>query len=110
MILSINKILEEYPDLVETKQYFNHMGDPYGSFLLEETYEYNIKLGCDTLTIQYIKITENEEDWAQSESYETQQCYFNAKSISIDETKQILNNIKEYVRDSKIKKILKNES
>ena len=57
--------------------------------------------------VGYLYITEDQDDWAQAESYQVYWCQENEKEIPIQNLLDTLNNLQQHLRDNKLNNILK---
>ena len=57
--------------------------------------------------VGYLYITEDQDDWAQAESYQVDWCQENEKEIPTEKLITLLNNLQQYLRDNKLNNILK---
>ena len=71
-------------------------GDRYDN---ENGAEYLFQILDNKYSVGYSYITEDEDDWAQAESYEVTWCRCNDKHIEADEVHQLIENYKSIVRD-----------
>lgn len=78
-------------------------GDRYYS---ENGIEYIVTLPDIVLNIGYMYITEDDDDWAQAESYEVKWNKMNDKNITDNDMFEILNSIDQIIREQKLNKIL----
>jgi hypothetical protein len=86
----------DYHRIEEGDMYYNENGE---EFIL--TIEENI------WRVGYMYITEDQEDWGQAEGYEVDWCRQNEKEDSIEKLMLLLNDLKSFLRNSKIEEILK---
>lgn len=85
----------DYRRIEEGDQCYNENGE---EFIL--TIEENV------WRVGYMYVTEDQENWAQAECYEVDWCQQNEKEDSIEKLILILNDLKSFLRNSKIEKIL----
>jgi len=72
-------------------------GDRYSS---ENGAEYLFEISGDKYSVGYVYITEDDDDWAQAESYECDWCRCNDEHIKADKVYQLIENYKSVVRDN----------
>lgn len=68
--------------------------------------DYIVELPDMTLNIGYMYITEDDDDWAQAESYEVKWNKLNGEDISDTDAFEILNSITSVAREQKLNSIL----
>ena len=56
--------------------------------------------------VGYLYITEDQDDWAQAESYQVDWCQENEKEIPIQNLLDILLHTEQYLRDCKLQSLL----
>lgn len=85
----IRKLIKDgilYGQIIET-----NYGDEYHSEVGENI---EFKILGDEYSIGYTYVTEDSDDWAQAECYESSWCLFNDKYINPKELYEIVENIK----------------
>lgn len=78
-------------------------GDRYYS---EDGIEYIVTLPDTVLNIGYMYIIEDDDNWAQADSYEVKWNRINDKNITDNDMFEILNNIDQIIREQKLNKII----
>ncbi len=74
-------------------------GDQYNN---EQGAEYKFQILGNKYSVGYVYITEDHDDWAQAECYESNWCLCNDKHIKADEVYNLIENYKSVVRDNKL--------
>jgi hypothetical protein len=77
-------------------------GDEYNS---EQGAEYKFQILGNKYSVGYVYITEDEDDWAQAESYECNWSRCNDEHIEADEVHKLIENFKSIVRDNKLEEL-----
>jgi hypothetical protein len=77
-------------------------GDEYNS---EQGAEYKFQILGNKYSVGYVYITEDHDDWAQAECYESNWCLCNDKHIKADEVYNLIENYKSVVRDNKLEEL-----
>ena len=72
-------------------------GDQYNN---EQGAEYNFEILGNKYNVGYVYIIEDQDDWAQAESHESNWCYCNDKHVNADEVYNLIENYKSVVRDN----------
>ena len=75
-------------------RYYSEQGEKIKFKILENKY-----------TIDYVYITEDDDDWAQAECYETGWCLCNNKYINPKDLYEIVENRKAIERETKLKSL-----
>ena len=71
-------------------------GDEYNN---EQGAEYKFQILGNKYSVGYSYITEDQDDWAQAECYESNWCLCNDKHVNADEVHQLIQNYKSVIRD-----------
>jgi hypothetical protein len=66
----------------------------------EQGAEYLFQILGNKYSVGYVYIIEDQDDWAQPESYENNWCYCNDEHIKPEEVYQLIENYKSIVRDN----------
>lgn len=74
-------------------------GDEYNN---EQGAEYEFQILGNKYSVGYVYITEDHDDLAQAECYESNWCLCNDKHVNADEIYNLIKNYKSVVRDNKL--------
>jgi hypothetical protein len=77
-------------------------GDSYSS---EQGAEYLFQILGNKYSVGYVYIIEDQDDWAQAESHESNWCYCNDEHINPDKVYKLIENYKSVVRDNKLNEL-----
>ena len=77
-------------------------GDEYNN---EQGAEYKFQISGNKYSVGYVYITEDHDDWAQAECYESNWCLCNDKHIKADEVYKLIENYKSIIRDNKLEEL-----
>ena len=100
----INRNLNKIKSLgIEITKVEDNWGDEYHS---EDSSEFIFRIFSDEYRIGYCYTTEDDDDWAQAECYESKWCRKNDKHIKPEEVFNLIENFQQLNRDFKLKQIL----
>lgn len=100
----INKNFDKIKCLgIEIIKEENNWCDEYNS---ENGEEFIFRIFGDEYKVGYCYVTEDADDWAQAECYESKWCRKNDKHIKPEEVFNLIENFQQLNRDFKLKQIL----
>ena len=94
----------------ENKNHYKHLNIPIHYREICEEQEQGQEITFTILNknykVGYLYITEDQDDWAQAESYQVDWCQENEKEIPIQNLLDILLHTEQYLRDCKLQSLL----
>ena len=100
----INKNTDRIKNLgIEITKQEDNWGDRYHS---EDTSEFIFKVFEDEYKVGYAYVTEDDDDWAQAETYHNDWCLKNGKYINPEEVFNLIENYEQLNRDFKLKQLI----
>lgn len=100
----INKNLNKIKDLgIEITKQEDNWGDDYHS---EDTSEFIFRIFEHEYKVGYAYITEDDDDWAQAETYHNDWCLKNGQWINPEEVFNLIENYEQLNRDFKLKQLI----
>lgn len=100
----LNKNLNKIKNLgIEITKEEDNWGDEYHS---ENSSEFIFRLFSDEYKVGYCYVTEDTDDWAQAECYESNWCLKNGKYINPKDVCDLIENYEQLNRDFKLKQLV----
>jgi hypothetical protein len=104
--MNIDKLYGYIKSLKDSDINFKHQNISEGDrYLSENGNEYTFEILGNKYSVGYVYITEDDDDWAQAECYQSNWCQCNDKNVTADEVYQLIVNYKSIIRDSKLNEI-----